>query len=414
MPKITKVLTALEVSRLKEPGVHLVGTVAGLALNVTESGQGRSWLLRTQVHGKRREFGLGSYPEVTLAMAHQKARDLKDQLAQGIDPVQQRQEAARRLLASKFTNKTFNECCVQYVKSHGPTWRNAKHRKQWESTLSTYAGPVIGQLPIDRVDTAQVMAVLQPIWSTKTETATRLRGRIEQVLDWATVQKMRHGENPARWKGHLDKLLPKPSKVAKVEHHAAMPYAELPAFMPVLAGVEGMGARAVEFTIMTAARSGEVRGALWSEIDLQAKLWTVPDHRMKANRVHRVPLTDKAIALLESLPRLKGCDFVFWGGTTGKGISDMTLTAVMRRLGLNYTVHGFRSSFRDWAAERTAFPREVAEAALAHVKGDKVEAAYFRSDLFDKRRTLMEQWSAFVYTPVQQAQVIPIGQSRAV
>jgi len=412
MPKNTKVLTALEVGRIKDPGTHLVGTVAGLALNVTPSGAGRSWLLRTMVAGKRREFGLGPYPEVTLAMAHQKARDFKEKIRQGIDPIAEKKEAARLLMAERFKGKTFNECATAYVLAHAPTWTNPKHRQQWENTLAQYCGPVVGELPVGQVDTAAVMAVLQPIWTTKTETATRLRGRIEQVLDWATVQKMREGENPARWKGHLDKLLPKPSKVAKVEHHAAMPYQDLPVFLPKLLEVEGMGARAVQFTILTAARSGEVRGAKWSEFDLKARLWTVPTERMKAKREHRVPLSDQAVALLESLPRLKGSDFVFWG-MKGTELSDMTLTAVMRRMGLDYTVHGFRSSFRDWAAERTAFPREVAEAALAHTNADKVEAAYLRSDLFEKRRALLQLWATFVHTPTLSADVIQIGQHRA-
>lgn len=363
------------------------------------------------VHGKRREFGLGSFPEVTLAMAHQKARDLKDKLAQGVDPVQEKQEAARRLLATKFTNKTFTECCVAYVLAHGPTWRNAKHRQQWENTLASYAAPIIGQLPIDAVDTAGVMAVLQPIWSTKTETATRLRGRIEQVLDWATVQKMRQGENPARWKGHLDKLLPKPSKVAQVEHHKALAYTELGAFILKLLEVAGMGAQALRFTIYTAGRSGEIRGARWSEIDLDAGVWTVPADRMKAHREHRVPLSAEALELLKSIPRLDGTDVVFWG-PSGRELSDMSLSAVLRRMGMDVTVHGFRSTFRVWAAERTAFPREIAEAALAHTNGDKVEAAYLRSDHFEKRRHLMDLWAKFCHTPVSSAQVVSIAEAR--
>lgn len=413
MPKITKVLTALEVARIRKPGLNRVGTVAGLALKVTESGEGRSWVLRTMVAGVRRDFGLGDFPRVSLAMAHQKARDLKDQLAQGIDPIAEKEQAARLLLAARHKNKTFDECAREYILAHKPVWTNPKHAAQWQSTLDTYASPVIGKLAIDLVDTAGVMDVLRPIWTNKTETATRLRGRIEAVLDWAKVQGMRAGENPARWKGHLDHLLPRPGKIAKVEHHKAMPYMDVPSFLTKLNQVEGMGARAVHFTILTAGRSGEVRGARWSEIDLAGKVWTVPAERMKAKREHRVPLSDEAVTLLESMPRLKDCDFVFWG-SKGKEVSDMTLTAVMRRMGLDFTVHGFRSTFRDWTAERTDFPREIAEAALAHTNADKVEAAYLRSEHFDKRRVLMQQWATFVHAPAATADVIRIGRQRAV
>ena len=413
MPKLTKVLTALEVARIRKPGLNRVGTVAGLALKVTESGEGRSWVLRTMVAGVRRDFGLGDFPRVTLAMAHQKARDLKDQLAQGIDPIAEKEQAARLLLAARHKNKTFDECAREYILAHKPDWTNPKHAAQWQSTLDTYASPVIGKLAIDLVDTAGVMDVLRPIWTNKTETATRLRGRIEAVLDWAKVQGMRAGENPARWKGHLDHLLPRPGKIAKVEHHKAMPYMDVPSFLTKLNQVEGMGARAVHFTILTAGRSGEVRGARWSEIDLAGKVWTIPSERMKAKREHRVPLSKEAVTLLESMPRLKDCDFVFWG-SKGNEVSDMTLSAVLRRMGLDFTVHGFRSTFRDWTAERTDFPREIAEAALAHTNADKVEAAYLRSEHFDKRRVLMQQWATFVHTPSSSADVIHIGQQRVV
>lgn len=416
MPRVAKELSALEVRRITAPGWHAVGTVAGLGLSVSSTGAGRSWVLRVTVGSKRREIGLGAFPEVTLAKAHEKARAVREQIAQGVDPVQQREAAARRLKATQASAKTFDQCVSSYIAAHAPTWSNAKHRQQWENTLGTYASPTLGALAVQDIDTAHIVKVLEGIWATKTETATRLRGRVEQVLDWATVRGLREGPNPARWRGHLDKLLAKPSKVAKVEHHAALGWDRMGEFMPCLRGAAGMGARALEFAILTGARSGEVRGAQWSEFDLVAGLWTVPAARMKAKRVHRVPLTPQAVRVLRELPRLDGATAVFWGMRGGE-LSDMSLSAVLRRLGVGNdtaTVHGFRSTFRDWAAERTAYPRELAEAALAHTNADKVEAAYLRSDLIDKRRGLMQAWADFCDTPSTSvsgggAVVVPIG-----
>jgi len=416
MPRVAKELTALEVRRITAPGFHAVGTVAGLGLSVSNTGNGRSWVLRLTVGNKRREVGLGAFPEVTLAKAHEKARAMREQVAAGVDPVQERQRAAQRLKAQQASAKTFDQCVASYVAAHAPTWSNAKHRQQWENTLASYASPVVGSLAVQDIDTSHIVAMLEGIWATKTETATRLRGRVEQVLDWATVQGLRHGPNPARWRGHLDKLLAKPSKVAKVEHHAAMPYTELAAFMPRLRECAGMGAKALELAILTGARSGEVRGAQWSEFDLVAGVWTVPAERMKAKRVHRVPLSTQAVQVLQDLPRLEGVPLVFWG-MNGGVLSDMSLSAVLRRLGIVgavATVHGFRSTFRDWAAERTTYPREIAEAALAHTNADKVEAAYLRSDVFEKRRGLMQAWADFADTPsASLGVVVPIGAARA-
>jgi integrase len=372
-------------------------------------------VLRVTVGSKRREIGLGAFPEVTLAKAHEKARAVREQITQGVDPVQQREAAARRLKATQASAKTFDQCVSSYIAAHAPTWSNTKHRQQWENTLGTYASPTLGALAVQDIDTAHIVKVLEVIWATKTETATRLRGRVEQVLDWATVQGLRGGPNPARWRGHLDKLLAKPSKVAKVEHHAALGWDRMGEFMQRLRGAAGMGARALEFAILTGARSGEVRGAQWSEFDLEAGLWTVPADRMKAKRVHRVPLTPQAVQVLRELPRLDGATAVFWGMRGGE-LSDMSLSAVLRRLGVSNdtaTVHGFRSTFRDWAAERTAYPRELAEAALAHTNADKVEAAYLRTDLIDKRRGLMQAWADFCDTPSASVSgggvVVPIG-----
>jgi integrase len=291
---------------------------------------------------------------------------------------------------------TFKACAIAYIEAHRAEWKNQKHVQQWENTLDVYAYPVLGDLIVKQIDEALVLKVLLPIWQEKTETAKRLRGRIESVLDWATFNKYRDGENPARWKGHLEHSLAKPSKVAKVVHHPALPYAEVGSFMADLRKREGIGPRALEFLILTAARSGEVRGAVWAEIDLAEQIWTVPAARMKMQREHRVALSDAAVTLLKNLPRLDDCDFVFPGAKPKRPTSDMTLTAVLRRMNrADITAHGFRSTFRDWAAETTSYPHELAEMALAHAVSNKVEAAYRRGDMLEKRLAMMNDWGNY-------------------
>jgi integrase len=410
MPVLAKELKAVDVARLVTPGLHFVGVVRGLALQVTPTGS-RSWTFRALIGGKRRDMGLGPYPEVTLATAHAKARDARELIRQGVDPIGRQQAAASALRASTVDALTFKECAAAYIKAHRAGWKSAKHAQQWVNTLEQHAYPVIGELLVRDVKLPHVMRVLEPIWTTTNETAVRLRGRIELVLDWATARGYREGLNPARWRGHLDKLLPKPSKVNKAEHHPAVPVADAGAFMVLLRAADGMGARALEFTILTAARSGEVRGATWQEVDLEAKVWTVPAARMKAGKEHRVPLSDEALALLHSLPRMAGTDLVF-PAARGGALSDMTLSAVMRRMQVDAVPHGFRSTFRDWASERTNYPRDAAEMALAHAVGDKVEAAYRRGDLFEKRRLMMADWGKFLAQPEVKAKVIDMHSKR--
>ena len=394
MPKKAKELSALAVSRLTVAGNHAVGGVTGLYLYINDA-NARSWVLRIMVGDKRRHIGLGGYPDVTLAQARDKARVARDEVSRGIDPVVQRRTLASQLRAQQAADKTFKQAAQAYIEAHGDTWKNPKHRAQWVSTLSTYAYPHVGQLAVRDIGQGHVLSILEPIWKTKNETASRLRGRIESVLDWATARGLRNGENPARWKGHLDKLLPAPSKVQKVEHHRALPIDQLPAFMQALRQREGLAARALEFTILTAARSGEVRGAIWEEIDVKTKVWIIPAERMKAGREHRVPLSDAALHLLKALPRLADSPLVFPAPRGGQ-LSDMTLNAVMRRMQVDAVPHGFRSTFRDWVAERTNHPRELAEQALAHTLESKVEAAYRRGDALDKRRGMMQEWAEFV------------------
>ena len=401
-----KELGAAQVAALWRRGSNHVGGVRGLVLNVTMYGS-RSWVLRYQVAGKRRDFGLGSYPSVTLADAREAARMARAKLAQGIDPIEDARRARARLIAEIHTGMTFGDAAKRYIASHEKGWKNAKHAQQWQRSLDMYATPVLGKVPVRDISLAMVLKVLEPIWASKTETATRLRGRIESVIDWAIARGYRTDSNPARWKGLLDKLLPAPGKVAKTRHFEALAYGQLPAFVGQLVTQEGMGTKALMFVILTAARSGEVRGAIWEEIDLAARVWTIPAERMKASKAHRVPLSDAAIALLQEMKalaqaagRTTGRAYVFPSPNSrdpelGSPLSDMTLTAVLRRLKLEAVPHGFRSTFRDWCAEQTDYPNEVAELALAHAVGNKVEAAYRRGDLFGKRQQLMQDWADY-------------------
>lgn len=412
MARKAEELGALEVSRLTKVGLNFVGGVSGLALQVSDTGA-RSWILRVMVGGKRRSMGLGGYPDVTLAGAKEAARIARAKISEGLDPLGERRASRSALAAAIAATMTFSEAAYKYIAAHESGWKSAKHAAQWRTTLESYAFPVIGKISVAEVSTAHIMSVLDTIWLTKTETASRLRGRIESVLDWATVRGFRKGENPARWRGHIEHLLPARADVQKTEHHTAMDYREIGAFMVQLRQAEGMGARALELAILCASRSGEVRGAEWSEMDLAAGVWTIPAKRMKAEKEHRVPLGDDALALLNALPRIAGTSLVF-PNNKNTVLSDMTLTAVLRRMNVPVTAHGFRSSFRDWAGETTAYPREVIEHALAHGLKDKAEAAYARGTLFDKRRRLMTDWAKYCATPSTAASVTPIRGAVAV
>lgn len=386
-------LSAVKVRAATEPGIY--GDGGGLWLQVSKGGA-KSWIFRYNFAGKRHEMGIGSCKTIDLAEARDKARACRQALLDKRDPLAERKAVHAERAVTQAKRITFDECAAAYIAAHRSSWRNAKHAAQWESTLATYASPVIGVLPVADVDTGLIVKVLSPIWTEKTETATRLRGRIESILDWAATSKFRHDENPARWRGHLENLLANPNKVAPVKNHPALPWREIAVFMAQLRERPGVAPRAIEFAILTACRSGEVRGARWSEFDLHAKLWTIPAERMKAGKEHRVPLSIGVMALLAAIERLG--DVVFTGRDKESIMSDMSLTAVLRRMGRgDITVHGFRSTFRDWCAEHegNSFSREVCEHALAHSLPDKVEAAYRRGDLLDKRVTLMQAWSDF-------------------
>lgn len=394
-------LSALKVKSLTKPGRF--GDGRGLYLVVRHDSKAWVFRYRDRVTSKLRDMGLGAAADVSLDAARTKRDELRAMLANGQDPIGERRAArmARALDAAK--QMTFAQCRDAYIEAHEQSWRNAKHAAQWRSTLTTEAA-LLSDLPVAEISTDLVVKALGLIWATKTETATRVRQRIEAVLDWATVRKFRTGDNPARWKGHLDKLLASPSRIKKVEHQAAMPYADVPAFMVELRKRVGLSPRMLELVILTAARVSEVAAARWSEFDLDAKVWTVPGERMKANREHRVALSSQAIALLRGLPRATDAEFVFPGQ---RGRSHLNpegarklLQVDMKRAGI--TVHGFRSSFRDWAAERTSFAGDVVEAALAHSLKDKTEAAYKRTDLFAKRATLMSCWAQFMDSSGQE------------
>lgn len=404
MPKFAKELTAAAVAKLREPGRYPVGGAAGLHLRITDSGA-RLWVHRIMVDGKRRDIGLGRLEDVSLSQARDAARDKSRMVRQGIDPL-----PALQLAPVAKVVRTFRATAEEYVESKRDGWRNEKHRAQWTATLEAYAYPDIGEKDVGEIGIDDVLRVLRPIWTSKTETATRLRGRIESVLGYAAVRDGRSGINPASWRGVLDKILPAPDKVRTREHHPAMPISEAPAFMRALEEVGGMSALALRFLILTAARSGEVRGASWSEVDLQAGIWAVPAERMKAGAAHRVPLSTQALALLQGLPRFAGSDLLFPSPRGGQ-LADMAMTALMRRRGLAYVPHGFRSTFRDWAGDHTEYPREIVEAALAHAVGNRVEAAYRRKDALERRRPLMQDWADFL-TPTPHVATVA-GQTPA-
>lgn len=353
-------------------------------------------------------MGLGALALVSLAEARDLAIEHRRTLLKGNDPLIEKDNAKRNAKVAAAKRISFDECARAYIESQRAGWRNPKHVAQWGSSLETYASPIFGKLPLQEIDTTLVLSAITPIWTTKPETASRVRGRIEIVLNWATARGYRTGDNPARWRGHLDMLLPRPTRVRKVEHHAALPFDQMPTFMAALQCERGNGARALEFLILTAARTGEVLGAKWEEINLDEGIWTIPAERMKANREHRVPLSPHALELLQNESAISNTDYVFTGMAPGQPLSNMSLLAVLKRMGVTVTAHGFRSTFRDWAAERTNYPREVAEAALAHVLKDKVEAAYRRGDLLLKRRRLMQEWAKFCMRPVGYVDVLPI------
>jgi integrase len=400
------------IKALDTPGYY--GDGDGLWLQVRKSqSEGkpgavtRSWLFRFMLNLRSREMGLGPYPDITLAEARKKAADARRQVRDGVDPIEDRKAKRQAVALERARCLTFDECAEKYIKSHRNGWKNPKHAQQWENTLATYASPVFGKLPVAEVDTTLVMKAIEPIWAEKTETASRVRGRIESVLSWAAVRGYRKGENPARWRGHLDTLLPARSKVAKVKHHPALPYSEAGAFMKELRCRTGVAAQSLEFLILTAARTEEVRTATWDEIDLNAATWVVPGERMKAGKAHTVPLSDRAVEILKSLAHRTG--YVFCS-PKGEPLSNAGMDSVLKRMGRGgqITVHGFRSTFRDWAAETTAYPNEVVEMALAHTIGNKAEAAYRRGDLFMKRRRLMAEWAKYCERTYKGA-VVPLN-----
>lgn len=409
-------LSALQVTKLTKPGLY--GDGGGLTLQITATGA-KSWLFRYMIAGKPFGMGLGPTHTVSLAEARQKALEARKLLIDGINPLADKKQNQIAAALASARMMTFDQCAEAYILAHKASWKNAKHAEQWTNTLNTYANPVFGHLPVAEIDTGLVVKCLSPIWESKTETASRLRGRIESVLGWATTSGYRTGENPARWKGHLENLLATISKTSRTKNHPSLPWQRIGAFMSALRAREGVSARAVEFAILTACRSGEVRGARWAEFDTVGKLWTIPAERMKAKREHQVPLSDAALAVLESIPKVEDAEVVF-AGTKKQPLSDMSLTAVIRRMngdekpvwadanGDSITVHGFRSTFRMWAAESTSYPREVAEHALAHQLPDAVERAYQRGSQFAKRVALMAEWAVYCATVPTDAVVKPI------
>ncbi|MDR0478584.1 MAG: tyrosine-type recombinase/integrase [Burkholderiaceae bacterium] len=402
MPKLAKELTVAAVARLRDPGRYAVGGVQGLHLRVTDFGT-RLWVLRLVAGGKRLDIGLGNFEDVTLSQARDAARDKRKAARLGTDV---RPARAPINDVNSGSPHLFSDVATELIASKSSAWKNSKHAAQWTSTLATYAYPVMGSVDVRDIALAHVLQVIQPIWIDKTETATRVRGRIEAVLDYATARQWRQGDNPARWKGLLDKLLPAPQKVRKTRHHKAMPIQDTPIFFSgLLANTHGTAALVLRLLILTATRSGEVRGARWDEFNLDERVWTIPAERMKAGVEHRVPLSRQALQLLSTVPRFGQDDHgLLFPSSRGSGaISDMSMTQLMRRRGLDCVPHGFRSTFRDWAGDYTQYPRDLVEVALAHTVGNKVEAAYRRKDALERRRPLMQDWADYVSHPLHAA-----------
>jgi integrase len=396
-------LSAAAVRAASKPGLY--GDGHGLYLQVSAFDT-KAWVFRYMIDGRARKMGLGPLHTVSLADARKRAEIARLKVLDGVDPIDdaEAKRAARKLEAARAM--TFKDCADAYIKANRSGWKNDKHAAQWGATFNETkrgkrifpsATAVLNDLPVSAIDTGLVRKVLEPIWYSTPETASRVRGRIERVLAWATVAGYRSGDNPARWAGHLKELLPTKTKVAAVEHHNALPYRDLPGFMRELTAQDSVSARALEFTILTAARTGEAIGAKWAEIDFDAKLWTIPSERMKAGKEHRVPLSDRTVATIEAL--LRDGDFVFMGATRDRPLSNMAMLELVRGMRKGLTVHGFRSTFRDWAAEQTSYSHEMCEIALAHAVGNKVEAAYRRGDMMEKRRRLMADWARYCGKP---------------
>lgn len=398
---IIKPLSALAVAKISRRGFHAVGVIPGVGLYINKGGS-RYWILRYSFNGRRRHYGIGPYPEVSLADAREAGRLARDLIRQGTDPISARQEKKRSAIASSSA-LTFQQACDAWIAAHRAKWRSDKHVAQIESTLRDLAGPVMGKVPVAEVTTAHVMRVLEPRWRSHTETQSRLQGRIASVLDWATVHGHRTGENPARWKGHLEHLLPAPSSVAKKTHFAAMPWKEVPTFWTRLQTMPGVAAKALQWTILSACRSGEARGMSWAELNEDLTVWTVPAERAKTAREHRVPV---GAAMRALLPERGAPDALVWPGAKG-ALSDMALTALLRRMQVECTAHGFRSSFRTWASECTSFPHIVLERCLAHVVESEVAQAYQRSDHLEQRRVVMERWADYVRGVNQVVTLVP-------
>ncbi|HET8903661.1 MAG TPA: integrase arm-type DNA-binding domain-containing protein [Saccharospirillum sp.] len=391
MPRKAKELSAVEVKGLVNPGFFAVGGVSGLHLQVTATGA-RSWIIRTMVGAKRRDIGLGGFPDVPLAQARVKAREIKELISQGIDPVTERKVRRSALIADQAKAITFEILASEYVAKKAKEFKTTKQVQRLEHYLGSYAYPYIGKMVVGDIDRAHIVKMLEPIWDTKTETASRVRLNVERILDLGGVKGLRSGDNPARWKGNLEHSFAARDKIAKVQHYKALPVREMPIFWAKLKQQMGMGARALEFLVLTAARSGEIRGATWQEIDLERRVWTIPDNRMKAGKEHRIPLSDAAMGILRALPRESD---VIFHNNKGRPLSDVMISKVPKTVGYQVTAHGFRSTFKDWCGDHTTFPDEISELALAHVNSDKTRVAYARSDAFEKRRRMMAEWADF-------------------